>query len=134
MTLNLHLHTGLLCIYVPLLIQWRHVDRHLYCFLSMLSTICWDTFNLIIHKKNSWHELIIIISHKYCSYQYMSYEYIVSQQIKNAVQVQIIYSLEAKKLFFFKPKILKIEGRKIMPPAEDERSNFHSVFTLSSLV
>ena len=30
-----HTHTGLLCIYVTLLIQWRHVDRHLYCFWSM---------------------------------------------------------------------------------------------------
>ena len=30
-----HTHTGLLCIYVPLLIQWRHIDRHLYCYWSM---------------------------------------------------------------------------------------------------
>ena len=32
-----HTQTGLLCIYVHLLIQWRHVDRHLYCYWSMLS-------------------------------------------------------------------------------------------------
>ena len=30
-----HIHTGLLCIFVTLLIQWRHVDRHLYCYWSM---------------------------------------------------------------------------------------------------
>ena len=27
-----HIHTGLLCTYVTLLIQLRHVDRHLYCY------------------------------------------------------------------------------------------------------
>ena len=31
-----HIHTGWLCIFVTLLIQWRHLDRHLYCFLSMV--------------------------------------------------------------------------------------------------
>ena len=34
-----HRHTGLLCMYVPLLIQWRHVDRHLYCYWSMMEGI-----------------------------------------------------------------------------------------------
>ena len=35
-----HIHTGLLCIYVTILIQWRHVDWHLYCYWSMGSSIC----------------------------------------------------------------------------------------------
>ena len=34
-----HTHTGLLCIYVTILIQWRHVDRHLYCYWSMLVVV-----------------------------------------------------------------------------------------------
>ena len=35
-----HIHTGLLGIYVTLLIQWRHVDRHLYCYWSMRMPYC----------------------------------------------------------------------------------------------
>ena len=47
-----------MCIYVLLLIQWRHVDRHLYWYWSMspINKICYKVhyFSIFIHWLNNF--------------------------------------------------------------------------------
>ena len=54
-----HIHTGLLCIYVSLLIQWRHVDRYLYCYLSMITIPYFQNNNLL---QESWALIAIHVN------------------------------------------------------------------------